>query len=505
MATVRTDPPHDPTAGQCGATQGVQERPSGRVEEAGLTPERLQSEVLRAQAALIYDRTKLSNYIAIPFGLLVCWMCADAVSHRILALWFACKLAGVAWREAVERARRRESGGDPARWLARMQAALFFDGAVYACIGLMPPSSDPVLVSLMLATVVGLSSIGLVLLGSHFGTMLSFVPVVLVPNILLQLSLGTRVGLYSGGACGIVLLLAISDGRRSAAHAKEMLVGRFKVDELAAQRARALALAERLNAAKSEFLANMSHEMRTPLHAILSFAGLARKKVDQPDLAREALRTYISRIDESGRRLLRLLNDLLDLSRLEAGMMQYEFQLNDVTRIVRAVATELEVVALERGVHLVGLAEEGPVEVVCDPGRLEQVVRNLLANAIKFTPAGRQVRVTLAAHPVVLALDDAPPEFTEGARIVVSDDGVGIPTDERGTVFDKFVQSSRTKTGAGGSGLGLAIVHQIVSDHHGTIEIHDSPSGGAEFVVLLPGRVVRVGSGASRANSSSAV
>jgi signal transduction histidine kinase len=184
-------------------------------------------------------------------------------------------------------------------------------------------------------------------------------------------------------------------------------------------------------------------------------------------------------------------------------MMQYEFRLHDVSRVVRAVTVELEVVAMERGVRVAGPSGERPVEIVGDPGRLEQVIRNLLANAIKFTPPGKQVRVALEPHPVALLLDGSAPKITEGARIVVSDDGVGIPADERESVFDKFVQSSRTKTGAGGSGLGLAIVHQIVTDHHGSIEVHDSASGGAEFVVLLPGKVARSGDGAVHPSPSS--
>jgi len=128
------------------------------------------------------------------------------------------------------------------------------------------------------------------------------------------------------------------------------------------------------------------------------------------------------------------------------------------------------------------------VELICDPAKVEQVNRNLIANAIKFTPAGRQVRVSVESYVVH---DPGPagggPPRSTGAKIVVSDDGVGIPAEERALVFDKFVQSSRTKTGAGGTGLGLAIVRQIVSDHLGSIEIRDSAAGGAEFVVLLPG------------------
>ena len=235
--------------------------------------------------------------------------------------------------------------------------------------------------------------------------------------------------------------------------------------------------AEAANHAKSEFLANMSHELRTPMHAILSFSrlGLDKASDDPPSVPR--IRQYFDRIHQSGDRLLALLNDLLDLSKLEAGKMTYAFDWCDLRAVADTVVMEHSALARERGVA-VRLQADGPAPAWCDGARVMQVVRNLVSNAVKFTPASGTVRVCLA----VSALADG----RAAALVEVIDQGVGIPEQELESVFDKFVQSSKTKSGAGGTGLGLAICREIVTGHGGHIWASNNPEGGAAFRVLLP-------------------
>jgi PAS domain S-box-containing protein len=233
--------------------------------------------------------------------------------------------------------------------------------------------------------------------------------------------------------------------------------------------------AEAANRAKSEFLANMSHELRTPMHAILSFAQLGISR--SGDVAKT--RQYLDRIDTSGRRLLGLLNDLLDLSKLEAGAMQYDFGSHSVRAIASAAIQEFAVLAGERRIAMTVDAEN--VAAWCDPVRIGQVLRNLLSNSIRFTPADGAVRLTVRAAGIGAGAAEVP-----AVRVAVEDNGVGIPEAELETVFDKFVQSSKTRSGAGGTGLGLAICREIVDQHRGTIRAEATAGGGATIVMLLP-------------------
>jgi PAS domain S-box-containing protein len=243
--------------------------------------------------------------------------------------------------------------------------------------------------------------------------------------------------------------------------------------------------AEAANRAKSEFLANMSHELRTPMHAILSFSKLGLDKIAAGGVTIEKLDNYLSRIDQSGRRLLGLLNDLLDLAKLESGKMRYEFAEVDFAEVMSSVTSELEMVLRKGELTLHCDYRASGLAVWCDPMRIGQVLRNLLSNAIKFTPAGKSITVRATDCQVPAGRRTADQGYVDGLRIEVIDQGIGIPESELDAIFDKFVQSSKTKSGAGGTGLGLAITREIVEQHGGSIEAENTPEGGARFVFTL--------------------
>ncbi|MBV8656654.1 MAG: PAS domain S-box protein [Burkholderiales bacterium] len=231
-------------------------------------------------------------------------------------------------------------------------------------------------------------------------------------------------------------------------------------------------LAEAASRAKSEFLANMSHELRTPMHAVLSFAELGERKATSIEPIK--LTHYFARIRNSGQRLLQILNDLLDLSKLEAGKMRYDMRPIELGHLVREVTEEFASLARSRAIVFDCRLPGVPQTVMGDMLRLGQVLRNLVANAIKFSPDGGIVRI------------DVGPGAPGMIGVAVSDEGVGVPDAELTAIFDKFVQSSKTKTGAGGTGLGLAISREIVEAHRGRISAHNRAEGGACFTFELP-------------------
>ncbi len=242
--------------------------------------------------------------------------------------------------------------------------------------------------------------------------------------------------------------------------------------------------AEAANIAKSQFLANMSHELRTPMHAILSYAKLGESRADRSDPAK--LRDYFARVRQSGDRLLELLNDLLDLAKLESGRLVLNMASHDLRAIVDDALHEFDALLSSR--HLVVQFESEPeaLPVDCDAVRTGQVVRNLLSNAVKFTPESGKIGVMLSL--VELRRGRRRGDLRDGrwARLVVTDSGIGIPESELEAIFDKFVQSSKTRDGSGGTGLGLAISREIVEAQGGRISASNRPEGGACFEMLLP-------------------
>lgn len=233
----------------------------------------------------------------------------------------------------------------------------------------------------------------------------------------------------------------------------------------------AKAQAEAANQAKSEFLANMSHELRTPLHGILSFASFGIKKCASAEP--EKLLDYFTRIKQSGSTLLELLNDLLDLAKLESKKSVFTLEPTDPGMLVKSVISEMDILLSERNLTIQQKTSEFDEQVMLDADKIKQVLRNLLDNAIRFSAVGGTIDVGMN-------------RVQNSVRISVSDQGPGIPPDELEAVFDKFVQSSKTKTGAGGTGLGLAICHEIITGHGGRIWAENRPEGGAVFSFEIP-------------------
>ena len=239
----------------------------------------------------------------------------------------------------------------------------------------------------------------------------------------------------------------------------------------------AVSAAEEANRAKSTFLSNMSHDIRTPMNAIVGFTTLAINNIDN----KEKILDYLGKILSASNHLLSLINDILDMSRIESGKLtlaESEVNLKEVLKDIKAILSgQVQDKELKLYVEAVDLWNE---EVYCDKTRLNQVLLNLLSNAVKFTPAGGTVTLRLRQLPEV--------EKGRGSyEFRIIDNGIGMSPEFAQRVFEPF-ERERTSTVSRiqGTGLGMAIAKNIVDMMGGTIEVHSEPNKGTEFVVNLP-------------------
>jgi PAS domain S-box-containing protein len=242
--------------------------------------------------------------------------------------------------------------------------------------------------------------------------------------------------------------------------------------------------AERANKLKSEFLANISHEIRTPMHGILSFSKFGIDKIEEA--SKEKNLNYFKKIKTAGDRLMGLLDNILDLSKMEAGKEVYKMKTVDIWELINNTTSEMETIRKEKKLKI---TVEDPVistKTVCDKSMIDQVIRNLLSNAMKFTPENNQIIIIFNPSELPFGQRLTDKKLISALKVSVKDEGVGIPDDELNSVFDKFIQSSKTKTGAGGTGLGLAICKEIIQGHNGKIWAVNNPEGGATFHFVLP-------------------
>ena len=240
--------------------------------------------------------------------------------------------------------------------------------------------------------------------------------------------------------------------------------------------------ADAANQAKSAFLATMSHELRTPLNAIIGFSSVLDSSVGEKLSERQ--QRFLRNINSSGEYLLGIINDILDLSKIEAGKMTLEAEDVSVPEMIEGICRVLRGVTLPRKIQLVVDISEDVSVVEADPIKLKQILYNLISNAVKFSPDAAAIRI--AARTLN---SDESPISRDAIQVSVTDEGIGIDPKDHEMIFEEFRQVQGTAKRPQGTGLGLTLVKRYLQLHGGTISVQSEPGRGSDFTFVLPRRL----------------
>lgn len=358
--------------------------------------------------------------------------------------------------------------------------------AGFALVGTNSPSLSPALPAFSASVFIFATLIVLLAIRMTFASVV--MPVLYAGTIPMTIAVTARLALpgepfyvaLASMAIGVhVYFIFLAKGLNSTALSmlefraqKDALIGELEEEKSISDEARRRA--EAANLAKSRFLAAMSHELRTPLNAIMGFSEVMQKEILGP-LPNPTYREYATNIHDSGKHLLHLINEILDLSRIEAGRYELHEEPLRLADITDDCLRLLKLRAAEKGLHIEeNVADELP-QIWADQRAMRQVCLNLLSNALKFTPRGGRVIVSVG------------PTVDGGQFLSVRDTGPGIPEDEIPKVLQAFGQGSLAhQTAEGGTGLGLPIVKNLVELHGGAFDLRSELRKGTEAIIALP-------------------
>jgi two-component system sensor histidine kinase BarA len=456
------------TAGPGDSITGHAHRPQPADEDLGRA-------VDDALLAMAYGRLRQSVYLTIAVCIIFVTLFWSFFPSNQKVVWVSAMLSISALRYFLWRAYARSgpSGVSHARW-----RRLFFASALaaglswgYGPLMLMPAAGHNESMLLSLA-VLAVSAVSMSAMGEQLKAMLAFQSAALVPCIGALAATGGSVEMMGAAVlfAGMVSLMIV--GRKSSASTRSLIETELRLSRSIAATNEARERAEAASQAKTRFLANMSHELRSPLNAVIGAAQLMKAGESDPERQEQ----LVEAIERSGTNLLGLIDNILDLSRIEAGehaLVAQDFHLFDC---VDAVLATVGLATRAKGLQLACIADPAlPAWRHGDAACLRQILLNLLGNAVKFTPAGELVvRLEAGAAP-------------DGVRITVSDSGIGIPARALAHIFEPFQQaddSSRRRFG--GSGLGLAIVRQLIEAMGGAVAVQSDPGNGSVFTLTLP-------------------
>ena len=409
-------------------------------------------------------------------ALILCGVLWQQQASWVMAAWLAAILVNQAWRGLLARAYRRAEPrvADAARWGAYWAVGSTLAGALWGAAAVAMFPASPSYQALFIVCQFGVILGGLNLTAVYKPSFYGFVLAVLVPLITRVAVEGDQVHLFTAGVLGVVLVFVLAFGHQVNGVLTQSLAMRYEnvdlIRELKAQTEAALAAratAESANRGKSQFLAAASHDLRQPLHAMGLFAAALAVRVRDPEV-----RPLVASIRASVEALEELFAQLLDLSRLDAGALKPARATVPLGPLLARLAADFGPQASVAGLALRVVPTRLAVDA--DPVLLERILRNLVANAVRYTPAGG----------IVIGVR----RRAGAVRVDVIDSGIGIAERDRARVFDEFVQltaAPRPHAGGRGMGLGLAIVHRLATLCGQQLELASVPGRGSRFSITL--------------------
>ena len=230
----------------------------------------------------------------------------------------------------------------------------------------------------------------------------------------------------------------------------------------------------KLEIAKNEFFSNISHEFRTPINILLGTTQVLNKNIENNNIKLENLKKYSNYIRQNAYRLLRLVNNLIDINKMDMGAYNLRCSNQNIVNIIEDITLSVADYTKNNNINLVFDTDKEEIITYCDPDKIERIMLNILSNAIKYTPENGLIHVTINSNP-------------EEITVLIKDSGVGIPSEKLNTVFDRFEQVDVSlNRKCEGSGIGLSIVKNLVHMHGGKIDVHSELGKGSEFIFTIP-------------------
>ena len=233
-----------------------------------------------------------------------------------------------------------------------------------------------------------------------------------------------------------------------------------------------------LESIRNEFFGNISHEFKTPLNIILGIVQLIDKNIELDNISKENLIRHVDIMKQNSYRLLRLVNNLIDISRIDIGYYNLQPSNYNIVKVIEDITLSIAEYVKHKKINMIFNTDVEEITLACDPDKIERVILNLLSNAIKFTDTGGKIDINLYMH-------------NEQVCISIKDTGIGIPKDKTEVIFENFEQLDTTLSrGCEGTGMGLSVVKKLANLNNIKINVESELNKGSEFIITLPNNIV---------------